>query len=409
MKLKLSAVLVSAVLMASCSNSEVVEINRGNEITFNTHVSRAADITTGNLNAFKVWAIWPSTGTNLIDGVVATKESGKSYFSLERAVFWANDVTQLNFWGVAPTTIDGISVTSASTSISDFKPDAKNLSAQKDLVVAYKEQERTNTTNVALNFYHALSQIEVLAKAGVDDAKETKSVKIKGAWIMNVLPEGNLSMTGGKHTDDSWRPVFDWRAKGTKTFYGKEFTNPVDLTHGLSYLLASENANSNMLLVPQELDTWNIASDDKETNPNKGAYLVFLCRVEATHDGALHEGASDPSVKVEGGKHTHQMFPYTGAWNEDQYGYTCVPINTKWEPGKKYVYTLTFCGQTSGAGIYPPASDLKDLPGKKDGETELYIKEPVEGKTAGDAVLDNPISFEVKVTDWIETDWTPGT
>lgn len=63
-------------------------------------------------------------------------------------------------------------------------------------------------------------------------------------------------------------------------------------------------------------------------------------------------------------KHVHQMFPLKDnetTFNENLYGYVCVPISTEWLPGKKYIYTLEFCGQESGAGIYPPEDDMTDL------------------------------------------------
>lgn len=410
MKLKLSAVFFGTLLMASCSNDEVQEINQGNEITFNTRVSRASDIDKSNLDAFKVWAIWPKVGQTFIDGVIANKVANKDYFTFERSVFWPNDVEQLNFWAVAPSGTPGISITAAAQSISNFNV-GPDLSGQVDLVVAYEQAMRSGGTSVGLTFQHALSQIVVRAKAGVgsdDDIKEAKTVKIKGAWIMNVKPQGTVSMTGAKDDKNVCKPNFGWEANGEKTYYGKEF-DATALTHGASNLLAKENGSSHMLLVPQELDKWNIdVNEDKEVNAAGGAYILLLCRVEGTHKGKLHEGQSDamikPSEDGDGDVHTHQMFPCTEEWDAEEYGYTCVPINTKWEPGKKYIYTLVFCGQTSGAGIYPPTDDLDGMP---DGGGK-YIKTLPDDKKIGDPVLDNPIQFTVEVADWTDA-WTEGT
>lgn len=168
---------------------------------------------------------------------------------------------------------------------------------------------------------------------------------------------------------------------------------------------------TNLLLIPQQLKAWEGKSDS--TNVTEGAYILFLCRVEAIHPGAEHVGGGDDAIKsdTENNRHIHQLFPYTTKFDEYEYGYTCVPIDTKWEAGKRYIYNLSFCGATSGAGIYPPTGSLDEKP---DGNGEYkYIKIPAQGKYAGDPVLDNPIRFTVTVSDWVDaggsTDgWTDG-
>ena len=79
-------------------------------------------------------------------------------------------------------------------------------------------------------------------------------------------------------------------------------------------------------------------------------------------------------------------------YDEKAYGYSCVPIEGNWEPGKKYVYTLEFCGKDSGGGQYPP----EELP---DGLPDDVPPRP-DDKKPGDPVLDDPIKFSVTVSDW---------
>lgn len=427
MKFKLSAIFLAAMMVSSCSNDDVQEINQGNEITFNTRVSRAQNINSAaDLQSFNVWAIWPKVEQTFIKNEVAKKNEG--VFSFDRAVFWPNDVEQLNFYAVASNTNGTVEVTTQSAKISGFTV-SDDVATQADLLVAYQEQKRSGSTSVALDFKHALSKIVIRAKAGVDDpsADENKKITLKGAWIANVRPKGDLYFFKENEPDDNsdtditreFKP--NWKVNTTteKTYYGREFTNPIVLdqhaTHDLLdvYKQTGEAPDYNMLLIPQQLGKWNIADNtDKKLNKNKGAYIMLLCRVEAEHKGSLHGTASDPAVKsdADANKHTHQMFPYTGTFNSNQYGYTCVPIDTNWEPGKTYIYTLTFCGQSSGAGIYPPVDDhLKGWPIKKDGETDLYISARPEGKKIGDPVLDKPISFTMTVTKWDDKEWTNGT
>ena len=392
MNIKITSLGLAGLLLATaCSNDETQLIECGNEISFNTHVSRATETTTANLKNFKVWA--NATGFSsqrFIDGLIASKPDGKNYFTFENAVFWPQDVATLDVFAVSPASLTA-SVNANGPTVSNFTP-ATAAKDQADLVVAYSQANRSDGTNISLKFNHALSQIEVNATGGVTGVSETKHVWIKGAWLMNVCSSGTLAFDKDKATEN----YMNWSVGSVKTKYGIEFTSVQALDHTSSPLLASGFESSNMLLVPQQLATWNLDDEsDKIANASKGAYILVLCRVEARHPGKEHPGA-DGAVIVDGDNHVHQLFPYTGTFDKEQYGYSCVPINTKWEPGKKYVYNLSFCGATSGAGVYPPTSDLAGLP---DGDGK-YIKVIPADKKVGDPVLDNPITFTVEVATW---------
>lgn len=394
MNIKITSLGLAGLLLATaCSNDETQLIECGNEISFNTHVSRATETTTVNLKNFKVWA--NATGFSshrFIDGLTASKPDGKNYFTFENAVFWPQDVATLDVFAVSPASLTAsVSVNANGPTISNFTP-ATAAKDQADLVVAYSQAKRADGTNISLKFNHALSQIEVNATGAVTGVNETKHVWIKGAWLMNVCSSGTLAFDKDKATEN----YMNWSKGSEKTKYGIEFTSVQALDHTNVPLLASRFGSSNMLLVPQQLDTWDLNDEaDKTDNASKGAYILVLCRVEATHPGKEHPN-SDGSVFVDGENHVHQLFPYTRTFDKEQYGYSCVPINTKWEPGKKYVYNLSFCGATSGAGVYPPTSDLAGLP---DGGGK-YIKVIPEDKEVGDPVLDNPITFTVDVATW---------
>ena len=98
-------------------------------------------------------------------------------------------------------------------------------------------------------------------------------------------------------------------------------------------------------------------------------------------------------------------------FNENLYGYVCVPISTEWLPRKKYIYTLEFCGQESGAGIYPPEDDMTDLGLPTGGDGKEYITviptDPADQKKPEIQFLTNPIKFSVSVKDWDEA-WKDG-
>ncbi|WP_295731525.1 fimbrillin family protein [uncultured Muribaculum sp.] len=429
MNIRISAFGLTALLFAaSCSNDETQLINtNGDEITFNTRVSRAVDVSNEagqQLASFKVWAHASGFPDNLfIDGLVATKHSEHDYYTFEHSVFWPSGVNSLDVWAVWPyRTAEGdpaasdyqIDFTSDKPVIKNFVPD-KDITTQKDMVAAYISQPRSAGTSIPLKFNHALSQIVVKATRGANGDK-SQTVKIKGAWVVNARPQGNLTFVDAIG-DDNTRHM-SWAAEGDKTYYGIEFDNAKELNHETTNLLAKENGNTHMLLVPQQLDTWNLNDNkDKTQNSKRGGYILVLCRVETKHPGATHDGSND-GVKPGNDSdpnHYHQLFPYTGEYKETQYGFACVPVNTNWEPGKKYVYTLTFCGYDSGAGVYPPTARVEEINATLTGNADYItaIPEPVAGvkKEVGDPVLDNPIRFTVTVEDWTDASndgWTNG-
>lgn len=411
MNTKVSSLGLAVMLLATaCSEDSVEMVNYGPEITFNTNVSRAQNISEKNLNSFNVWAFSDITeSAAFIDGLTATKVNGKEYFAFDHSIFWPSDVQTLNFWAVSGAKKESISKNNKKLSISNFTPDIDPLK-QQDLIVAYTSANRLSGTSVSLSFHHALSQIVVRATEGIE-GDESKSITIKGAWIVNPAASGNLSSDNGVN--------LVWNPSSTKATYGMQYAEAKKLDHTSTSLFNFDpskdditKAQSNLLLVPQQLTGWT--GDEDSDNKLKGAYILLLCRVEATHDGAYHEGeTTDPSIKSdeENDKHTHQMFPYTGNFDPNEYGYSCVPVDTKWEPGKRYIYNLSFCGATSGAGIYPPTDHPTVEPENPD---DKYIENPPIGKEPGDPVLDNPITFTVTVVDWEDeknadgSGWTNG-
>lgn len=79
------------------------------------------------------------------------------------------------------------------------------------------------------------------------------------------------------------------------------------------------------MLIPQKLVPWNPNSDP--ANSKKGVYISVFTKI-TTSEGT-------------------QIFPETA----EEYAWVAVPIDTEWEAGNKYVYTLDF---TDGAGYTDP-------------------------------------------------------
>lgn len=386
------AVYASAVILASCSADTAEEINRGNEISFSTNVSRATETTLGNLQEFKVYADAEGYPTLFINGETAKKESESDY-RFDKSYFWPSDVEYMSFWAYGPTGDSGIDVTpsftGAAQSFSVYKPEESLRIGGKnhqDFVAAYTRQRHSEVPgmNIPLTFHHTLSQIIVKAK---NAGGSSHIVKVKGAWIVNAKNSGILSFSKDV---DTYPNHMQWNVTGAEAAsYGVVLSDVATLGSTEASLI---DGATSLMLVPQTTGkiTFDKNGSDKGTY-TQGAYILLLCRVEAKHDGATHPNNNDP-IKVDGDKHYHQLFPFNDkAFEPEQYGYTCVPIDINWVPGKKYIYTLEFCGKSSGAGVYPPVpgegfpDGVSDVPGNK---------------KFGDAVLDNPITFTVDVADW---------
>ena len=385
----------------------------GEEIVFKTRVTRATETTTQTLTKIRVYADAAGYDEMFIKGDVAEKKGDNGYFQFAKNYYWPNDVKTIRFWSYGPADIfteeemkAHVEITAGTQRFNDCTPKSgvdNPGKEHKDLVVAYTSANRHNDPNVSgsnvnLDFHHAFTQVVVKAKNGSAAAgDDTKTVKIKGAWIVNVKPTGNLVFTESAASNN----YMSWTTSGEKTYYGLSYTNDqvVTLSPDLQPLIDVDKLNSSLMLVPQSLDKWNLETD--KPNGNNGAYILLLCRIEIKHAGAQHPDSdtSDDPVHSEGEYHYHQLFPVIpdgGEYNANAYGYTCVPIDTQWQPGKKYVYNLEFCGTQSGAGIYPP-TPAAPFPLGDDVITEIP-----DGKNIGDTVLDDPISFTVTLEEWTD-------
>ena len=124
--------------------------------------------------------------------------------------------------------------------------------------------------------------------------------------------------------------------------------------------------DDNFMLLPQQLTAWD------GTASQTGAYLSVLCRI----------------YSVDGGNEILLYPQPTDTDNKDgKYAFSAVSIDTNWEPGKKYTYTLNFCDNGGGAGKRDPDPD-PDEP-----------VDPDPGVDPGEPIL-GPITFTVTVDEW---------
>lgn len=359
---------VALAAMTSCSNDEVVNVNNGDAISFRASldkaISRGAETNLQNLKAFNVTAV--GNGNNYFTNLGVTSEDGGKSWNTASVYYWPT--FNLAFSAYAPKEIqEKVNISATGGKIVAFSP-KQAVVEQQDLVVAYNTGNRTanESVGVPLNFKHALSQIAVQAKCMNPNIK----IEVKGIRIVNAAATADFTFPTSPTTESSisleqslwsnWADVNDltkaYEIKGDKSVFLN--SQPQSLMFG----------QGNFMLIPQQLVKWG------ENTSTEGAYLSILCRISSI-DG-VNEMLLYPLATA--------SEPQT-----DKYAYSAVAIDTNWLPGKKYTYTLTFCGIDGGAGRVDPNPDPS-------------LPTPLPGKEGGDLILGNPIKFTVTVDDWAD-------
>lgn len=401
----LGVAAVATAVLAGCSNDELVESYQGEEISFRTRVeTRATETTLGNLAEFKVWGDAKGYSTFFLTGGTATKdpEHDTSYNLTTKEgnkVYWPSGVDKIDFWAYAPSDISITpNINTTTQQLNGYTPEANVTNGgknHKDLIVAHAEAYKAQQASIPLVFKHALSNISLKLQSG----DGTKMMRVKGAWFVNAKNTGDITFVN----DDN--PI-NWSITNAKDeCYGVTFgAGEIPMVNNVakSAIIDRENKSTDLMLIPQEIKGLVFSADG--TVATKGSYILLLCQILQVHPGAIHVEEGTSTV-ADDEKHYHQLFPEKSTVIEsgndftNEFGYTCVPVDFSWKAGKKYIYTLEFCGKTSGGGLYPPTTLPDDLPGT--GEDIVIVERP-NTKKPGDPVLDKPISFTVDVEKWSE-------
>lgn len=358
MKKQIFFLAVAAMAMASCSQDETIGINEGKGIGFRTSadkITRGSEINNSNITEFYASAFDPKGDKYFADQLF--EGAYNSTFESDPLYYWPGDNSTLTFRAYAPDaeTIGGtMSLGLTDNTLTEFSP-AAEIADQVDLIYATAtgNKDKNEATGVKLTFSHMLSQIEVKAK----NSNTGYVYKVKGVKIANVKQQGDLDFDKAVSQDEkasAWSNLSE-----TKTSYSVEYTE-VRTLNETAQTLMSENGD-NAMLIPQQLTAW----DNTAGNKNNDTYLAVLVNVE-TKDGA-------------------QVYPKNDA-DTEEYEWVAVGIDTKWEMGKHYIYTLDF---SEGAGRPEPDP------------TDPEPDEPV------DPVLGGPIKFTVEVTGWEKQEATP--
>lgn len=364
MKKNLLFAALAASVMVSCSNDDIVDVNHGEGIAFRASMDRAltrANATNlENLNAFNVTAI--GNNANYFTDMTVTKNGDE--WKPAHTYYWPG--YELSFFAYTPK-ISGVSISNDSKAIKDFSP-AQKAAEQKDLLVSFNKGDKTNEKNgIAMNFKHALSQIEVKAKCSNDKIK----IEVLGVKMENAAAKADFTFPEVVTNTNYTLPQDQWSNLREIDVHSKAYMikgeQKMDLTNEAQSIMFD---NGNFMLIPQAQKKWN------GTDSKTGTYLSVLCRI----------------YSLDGNKETLLYPRPTQDDNKNgKYAFAAVGIDIDWKPGMKYTYTLNFCGDGGGAGEIDPN------PGPVD-PTDPEI-DPNPG-TGGEEILGKPIKFTVTVDDW---------
>lgn len=331
-KLLLAAALLG-IGMASCAKDEAVIENKGNAISFRPAMgTRAAETTNANLSEIKVASF---LGDQTFFAPLDFIKGSDGFFTSTPEYHWPGDDAELTFYAYSPTDLSGVTLTPETKTLTGFVP-ATNIADQVDFITSSATGKRSanEVSGVELTFDHRLSQIEIRAKAD----NEAYTFKISGVRIGQPVSKGSFDFATNA-----------WTLGTDKAIYEETYSAPVTLTASAQNVMGAEG---NAMLIPQQLVAWNPTGD--ASNTAAGAYLSVKLQVN-TAAGA-------------------QVYPFN---TDKDCQWAAIPINTNWEPGKKYIYTLDL---SHGAGYVDP-----------------HDPEP------GTPVLGGPIKFTVNVIDWTDT------
>ena len=354
---------LAVLALAACTKSEVVELNKGNEISLTAvtgkNLTKAHD---GYCNSdmpadFAVWAA--TDGKKYFEAQTYKRDGTSNTYKSESARYWPTTAVDFfaakNYGGPATLT-----PTSGATSlaVADYTV-TTTVADQTDFIYAVTKGATKDGGPAVLNFRHALSQIEFQAK----NQNTGIHVFIDKIQVVNVYSKGNFSVSNEtttnyqNHTHDENAEASDprtgqrcsWGAQSTPDTYTLNFyvddANPgVDVKNGGSADLSvsdptgKEYNDKTMYLIPQTVE--NLWGGSGTPASNEAYFLINAIIYNVA--GTEVDKAND--VVLWGTK--------TGSTYTSKPIAVPIPASTEWEDGLRYVYTFNFT-KTGTGGVDP--------------------------------------------------------
>lgn len=328
--------VMSLLVMVACSQSEVVDVNRNNDVIEFGAIAKSttrAETVYSNTNmpeSFTVWATFD--GKILIDGDVI-KRQGSSWVNTTTTRYWpagCSDTKKVTFYAYANDqgSFEGVDPYIGAI-FNSFIVDP-DVTKQKDFLVA---TAYASSGPVQLEFKHALYQLAYNAKC----TNENLRVVIDGVTICNVKDTNNFML--GNSSGREWS-MWEYPCVGDADFLVEFDPVTLDETNvNTVKTLTSPNSENALLLVPfcnTNQGTWNPATE--KLTETTHAYFLVKCAI------ANVSGADE--IMLWGEKNDDGTY----ATKE-----IAIPIPgdhlVSYAPGIQFIYTFVF-GQ--GNGGYNP-------------------------------------------------------
>lgn len=342
-------------MLGSCSNDETVEIAKENAICFRSVVglnTRALNMTQDTLERKGMYVttftkdgarLYPETHYELTEGVWVASP----------AQSWGGN-SELNFFLTYPKLDEwqgGAELTETSKTVTVTVNE--DIPEQKDYVAANVTASKTGGA-VSVSLKHVLSSVEIRAK----NTNGAYTYRVKGIRFNGVNNQAVVDLS---------KQTVSWLVASPRS-YELRYNTPVELDGTVKSIMGEAK---NAILPPQApndgilIETWDGTS--VITTPIC-SYISVLINLTATAGATIYPAGS-------------------GSTDDTRtYGWVAVPVEFRWESGKKYVYTLDFSEGAGRVDPYDPGVDVN--PG---------VTDPDKAKP----ILGGLIRFGVTVTDWV--------
>lgn len=357
---------LAVLALAACTKSEVVELNRGNEISLSAvsgkNLTKAAD---GYCNksmpgTIDVWAA--TDGKTYFKAETYTKDGSTNTYKSGTARYWPE--TAVDFFaaknyegtGTTPATAELTATGTTKLAVNNFEV-TTTVADQTDFLYAVTKSASKPTggaTAVDIFLRHALSQIEFKAK----NENANIHVEISQLTLKNIYSKGNFTAdvaTTDNFVDHALGETADndtrhgrgtWTDQSSPVDYTISFTPAVNLKNGgvadlsVTDPTGKEYNAKTMYLIPQTVANLWAVPTTPPTNPTPipadKAYFEITAKiwnvagteVNKTNDVLLHDG----KIAVP------------------------IPASTTWLDGLRYVYTFNFTSYGTG-GVKPGTGD----------------------------------------------------
>ena len=320
--------LAAMTLATSCSQDELQSSQAAQcEINFNASMGLKSRATETDATKLQSSCFYVSSFVlnkeNYMKDVKYTYTSEKWSSPTGETYFWPVSET-LNFYAYAyghesdQATLTGVTINKTEQKITDFSPATSSesegskadASKQKDLIYAAVTGNKADNgeNGITLTFKHALSEISVKAL----NSNTAYKVEVKGVKLGNIVSQGTFKFPSA--SDGSASNNGKWTNTQTTTAYETDYTSK---TLGTSAEFVDNEQP--FMLIPQQCKK---GTDNDKSKYSAGHYIALNVTIAMKSGDSEYNGAT-----------------YTG--------WAYVGIDTKWEQGKHYTYTLDF---SKGAG-----------------------------------------------------------